>query len=489
VPAGKRRALLLTTSRTPGEMEELLFALGVELAATVYQRRAQPDPQTYLGSGKLEEARETQRALGVDLVVVDAGLKAGQIFGLQRFFRDSEGEGRREGRHAIQVEVYDRTRLILEIFRERARSQEARLQVELATLQYEMPLVKEAIHLEKRGERQAAMFGGGQYGVNEYHDMMKRRMARIRGDLDKIRLQRGVRRKHRRRGGFHLVSLAGYTNAGKSSLLRALSSTETLVENRYFSTLSTKTARAKSEKREILITDTVGFIENLPPWMVEAFHSTLEEIALADVILLVVDGSDPLPEMERRLRSSLRVLFDFQGGDALLFRRGLSPLLVAVNKTDRLPADDLATKIGALADAGVLDPAHVVAVSAKTRAGLDELYDRLVKLIPDYDEYELALPPSPETEALLGWIYDHADVLDLTRGNEVHLHIEAKRSLRSVLLAKLAAAGATALREVSRQPAAPTPDPSLTLDPPPSLGPTPGDVGGSVDRAADMGGP
>src|SRR5581483_8554578 len=116
-------------------------------------------------------------------------------------------------------------------------------------------------NLEKKGERQAAMFGGGEYGVNEYYDMMKRRMTRIRRDLERMRQERGLRRKHRRRGGFHLVSLAGYTNAGKSSLLRALSDRETLVENRYFSTLSTKTSRAQSEKREILVTDTVGFIE------------------------------------------------------------------------------------------------------------------------------------------------------------------------------------------------------------------------------------
>lgn len=445
----RRKALLLTTTPRTEEMEELVFALGVDVAGTVLQRRLQPDPVTYLGSGKLEEARATQRALGAEIVIVNAALKPGQIFAIQRFFSDGAGE--------TTIEVYDRTRLILEIFRERARSPEARLQVELAQLTYDMPLVKEAINREKKGERQAAMFGGGEYGVNEYYDMMKKRMARIRRDLDKMRAERGVRRKHRRRGGFHLVSLAGYTNAGKSSLLRALSEKETLVENRYFSTLSTKTARAQSDRREILVTDTVGFIEDLPPWMVEAFHSTLEEIAMADVILLVVDASDPPSEMARRLRSSLRILHEFDAEQepaapgGVPFRRGLAPIVVALNKVDRVPAGDLDAKQRALEMEGLLTPETCVRVSAKARMGLDDLYQRLYALIPDYDEYEVALPPSPESEQLIGWLHANADVLDLTRGNEVHLHFEAKRSLRTTLLQKLASVGASALREVKRE--------------------------------------
>ncbi|HUR68397.1 MAG TPA: GTPase HflX, partial [Candidatus Thermoplasmatota archaeon] len=430
----KRKALVLTTRSETSELEELLFALGADLVASVLQKRGAPDPVTFLGTGKLQEARETQRALGADLVVVNAALKPGQIYSLQRFFSDGAQED-------SPVEVYDRTRLILEIFRERAQSPEARLQVELAQLTYDMPLVKEAINREKKGERQAAMFGGGEYGVNEYYDMMKRRMARLRRDLDKIRLERGVRRKHRRRGGFQLVSLAGYTNAGKSSLLRALSARDTLVEDRYFSTLSTKTARATSDRREILVTDTVGFIEDLPPWMVEAFHSTLEEIALADVILLVVDASDPVQEMARRLRSSLRILHEFEaeGGGAaarMPYRRALAPILVALNKTDRVAGDELDAKQRALEGEGLLSPASTVRVSAHTRVGIDALYEKLYDLIPDYDEYEVALPASPQSESLIAWLHEHTDVVDLTRGQEVHLHFEAKRSLRPTLVTR-----------------------------------------------------
>lgn len=378
----RRKALLLTTRPNTDEMEELVFALGLDLVGTVIQKRAQPDPQLFLGRGKLEETAPALAALDARLVIVNGQLKASQIFNLQSFF-DEQLRGKRDAHgDRYRIEVYDRTRLILEIFRERARSPEARLQVELATLQYEMPLVKEAINLEKKGERQAAMFGGGEYGVNEYYDMMKRRMVRIRRDLDKMRSERDQRRKHRRRGGFHLVSLAGYTNAGKSSLLRALSDRQTLVENRYFSTLSTKTARARSERREILVTDTVGFIEDLPPWMVEAFHSTLEEIALADVILLVLDASDPYEEMARRLRSSLRILHEFQA-------EGAAPIVVALNKVDKTTPDEVDAKAKRLEDEGLLDPALAVRVSAQARLGLEDLYAKLYELIPDYDEYEV----------------------------------------------------------------------------------------------------
>ena len=459
----RKKALLLTTTRDTAELEELVFALGADLAGTVTQRRTPPDPVTYLGAGKLEDARATQMALGADLVVVNAALKPGQIYALQRFFAD----GGVEGAEGDGVQVYDRTRLILEIFRERARSPEARLQVELAQLTYDMPLVKEAINREKKGERQAAMFGGGEYGVEDYYNTMKKRMARIRRDLDKMSLERNVRRKHRRRGGFHLVSLAGYTNAGKSSLLRALSEKETLVEDRYFSTLSTKTARAHSDRRDILVTDTVGFIEDLPPWMVEAFHSTLEEIALADVILLVVDASDPVEEMVRRARSSLRILHEFDSelaprGAPAPHRRGLAPIVVALNKIDRLGTPlEIEARENALVGEGLVSEEMIVRVSAQARIGLEAIYEKLYTLIPDYDEYEVALPPSPESESLISWLHTSADVLDLTRGNEVHLHFEAKRSLRSTLMEKLKSVGASALREVKRDAV----DPHAVLDP------------------------
>jgi GTP-binding protein HflX len=257
-----------------------------------------------------------------------------------------------------------------------------------------------------------------------------------------------VRRKHRRRGGFHLVSLAGYTNAGKSSLLKAMSErSDVLAENRYFSTLSTKTARAVSERRNILVTDTVGFIDQLPAWVVEAFHSTLEEIALADVIVLVLDASDPVEEMARRLRSSLRILLEFGhevargGGGAGAMPKRLAPVLVALNKADLVPASALDAKRAALEADGLLSSGASVAVSAATRDGLDALYERLYALIPEYDALEAQLPASPESEAALAWIHQHTDVLGLTR-DPTRVRFEASRSLRSEVERRLRACGA-----------------------------------------------
>ena len=428
----KRKAILLTTTKNTTELEELAFALGVDVAAVVPQRRPHPDPQLFLGSGKMEEARDIARAVGATLALVNGELKPGQVFAIQSFLGDG-------------FEAFDRTRLILEIFRDRARSAEARLQVELAQLEYDMPLVREAISREKRGERQAAMFGSGDYGVEVQYDMMKKRMTRIRRELDHIRADREVRRKHRRRSGFHLVSLAGYTNAGKSSLLTAMSDREAVAEDRYFSTLSTKTARVKSDRRDMLMTDTVGFIENLPAWIVEAFHSTLEEIALADIILLVLDASDPLDEMRRRLSSSYRILHEFHGrvGRGPTPQR-LAPVLVALNKADSVSAEELAAKRLALEEERLLAPGESVIISARTRQGIDDLNARLIALIPEYDEFETVLPPTAESEATLAWLHENTDVIGLSR-DPTRVKFEAKRSIRAELNSRLQACGASPL--------------------------------------------
>lgn len=470
----RKKALLLTLQRENREMEELAFSLGHDIVAQVYQGRNRPDPETFLGSGKLEEARELAAELGTTTILVNADLKPGQLSNLVRFFED----GRRKGTTREATEVYDRTRVILEIFKERAQSPEARLQVELARLHYEMPLVKEAIHLARRGER-PGFLAGGEYEVDQYYDMIKRRMSKIRDDLERIRRERGTRRKHRRRGGFHLVSLAGYTNAGKSSLLTALAGTQTVIENRYFSTLATTTRRVEGARREILLTDTVGFIEALPPWLVEAFHSTLEEIALADVILLVVDASDTVPEIRRKLRTSLRVLWEFQTPQgAPDFRRLPAPLIVVLNKADAVAPEDLEARIFALRDEGLIDDQHV-AVSAKARWNLDELLDRITQALPAYAHVRARLPLSSDGEAVIARFHEITDVRGFERdpvGGLARLSAECRYEDLSPLLARIDAAGGSWESEMppaelrGKETVGSTPDPAQPAEDAPEAG-------------------
>ena len=177
---------------------------------------------------------------------------------------------------------------------------------------------------------------GGEYQVDDYYEMMKKQMKQIKEKLAHIRKQRMVRRRHRHYSGYYLVSLAGYTNAGKSSLLNELTNEGIDVEDRLFSTLSTTTRKLTQSKIPILLTDTVGFIQRLPAWMIEAFHSTLEEIKEADVVVLVVDGGDSLNNFEQKLTTSLDELLDLGVNN---------PVLIAINKKDLIAQEELQTKI------------------------------------------------------------------------------------------------------------------------------------------------
>ncbi|HEV8361870.1 MAG TPA: GTPase HflX [Candidatus Thermoplasmatota archaeon] len=444
------RAVVVSTSDETAELEELLYSLGYDIAHKVVQKRGRPDPATYLGSGKVDELRSwlaehgvavpkpdtgageaLQRAERRDrvdgapapepvkLIAVNAHLKPSQVAALERL---------------LGVDIYDRVRVILEIFRERAHTKEARLQVELARLRYERPLVREYIHLSKRGEHPGFMAGGA-YAVDEYYSTINGRISRIQKELATIGREREVRRKHRRRGGFHLVSLAGYTNAGKSSLLHRLSGEDVLVENRMFSTLETRTGRAKAGGRDVLVTDTVGFIEGLPPELVKAFRSTLEEIAHADVIVLVGDASDALPEIARKLTTCFQVLRDV--GD-------LAPLVLALNKADRVPPARRAEVEQAVLALGFVTPEQWVWTSALRGDGLDDLVAKALTHVPPIERVEAELPPGSAGEALLAAIYEDADVRSVDRREGLHVVFEALPAVAGSLRKRIAGAGGSA---------------------------------------------
>ncbi|PSP82140.1 GTPase HflX [Halobacteriales archaeon QS_1_68_17] len=393
------------------EIRELARAAGYEVVGEVTQTRTE-DAALHIGEGKAETLARRVRRTGATVVVFDNELGPYQTFNL--------GNRLPEG-----VEVIDRFRLILEIFGQRARTRKAQLQVELAELRYELPRAEAKTSLAKRDERPGFM-GLGEYDESRERDI-KAQISRIRDELDRIEQTEEHRREQRRESGFDLVALAGYTNAGKSTLLRRLAAdldvdenedvhpdldTTAESEDRLFTTLGTTTRRMDIDRRDVLLTDTVGFISDLPHWLVESFKSTLDSVYRADLVLLVVDVS----ESEQEIREKLVTSHD------TLCERNEAPIVTVLNKTDAVGDDELARKREALS---ALAP-NPVAVSAKTGDSVDALKRRIDDALPDYRHERLVLPMTDDTMSLVSWIHDHANVEAVDYGDQVTIEFEAR---------------------------------------------------------------
>ncbi|WP_227356850.1 GTPase HflX [Haladaptatus salinisoli] len=376
------------------EIRALADAAGYEVVDAVTQSR--PEDSTYhFGRGKAEELAETVAEAGASAVVFDNPLSPRQTSELGRLCPD-------------ETEIIDRYRLVLHIFARRAGTKEAQLQVKLARLRYELPRVQAEIRLEKEVANERRARGGLGEKENRRITDIKNRIDRIESKLDSISDVGGQRREKRRRAGFDLVALAGYTNAGKSTLLRRLADEMELdperhddlhesaaVEDRLFETLETTTRRAEIRGRKALVTDTVGFIRDLPHWLVESFEATLTETYEADLVCLVADASDPASELREKLRTSL----DLLEGEA-------ERVLTVLNKADRVADDELDERVAEIAD---LAPDPVVA-SATEGTGIDALRGRIADELPDRKTDRLRLPNTSETMSFLSWLYDHARV-------------------------------------------------------------------------------
>jgi len=340
------------------ELAALAETAGSEVLDGVLQRRANPDPSTYLGSGKAEELRDLVAAVGADTVVVDGELAPSQ---------------RRALEDVVKVKVVDRTAVILDIFAQHAKSREGRAQVELAQLEYLLPRLRgwgESMS-RQAGGRVAGGEGIGSRGPGETKIELDRRrirnrMSRLRRQIRDMAPTRETKRSARHRNAVPAVAIAGYTNAGKSSLLNQLTGSDAMVQNQLFATLDPTVRRAQTpDGREYTLADTVGFVRNLPHELVEAFRSTLEEVGQADVIVHVVDAAHPDPEGQ--VEAVRRVLRDIEGADDI-------PELIVLNKSDIAPLDALIR----------LRHEHpsALAVSAHTGAGMDELRQAIAALLP-----------------------------------------------------------------------------------------------------------
>ena len=323
------------------ELAALLETAGGVCVGTVFQNKDAPDPRTFIGEGKAAEVKELVGAMGADMVVVDNPLSPSQ----QRVLSEELG-----------VQVLDRAALILDIFAQRARTREGRLQVELAQYQYLLPrLLGMWTHLERQ-EGAIGTRGPGETQLETDRRHIRRKIQKLREELEQVRRVRATQRTRREKNEVPVVALVGYTNAGKSTLLNRLTGADIPANNRLFDTLDTTTRTLEiSDTCTVLLSDTVGFIRKLPHHLVEAFKATLEELSYADLLLHVIDASNPLWREQAAVVEQLIVELGAEQ----------TPRIDVFNKCDRFTGDILP------------HGADIVSISAKTGQGLDELLKKI----------------------------------------------------------------------------------------------------------------
>jgi GTP-binding protein HflX len=393
-PRAKQRALCIAAlpdGDDLSELRELLRTAGVAVVGQIVQHREQPHANTYLGPGKLDEVKAAAKELDANMVVCDDELSPRQE-------RNLESE--------LGLPVVDRTATILDIFADHAHSREGKLQVELAQLQYNLARMRGLwTHLERLGGVSSGGFatrGPGESQIETDRRLARDRISALKRRLEEVKGSRATMRAERERAHMPQVALAGYTNAGKSTLLNALTGSTVGVRDRLFHTLDPTTRSMKIEGRTFLLTDTVGFIKKLPHQLVEAFGATLQETRLADLVLHVVDCSVPEEELEAMLKAVEDVLEEIGAGP--------TPRLLVLNKADAL-TPERREELGFRQREGIL-------VSALTGEGLDELQ---VAIGAEFDkrlaEVELLLPFSEgrrlaELHELAGDDMDRDDTAD-----------------------------------------------------------------------------
>lgn len=385
------------------ELAALAETAGAVVLDGVLQRRPHPDPATYIGRGKAAELRDLVAAVGADTVIADTELAPSQ---------------RRALEDVVKVKVIDRTTVILDIFSQHAKSREGKAQVELAQLEYLLPRLRgwgESMSRQAGGQVGAGGAGMGSRGPGETKIELDRRrirtkMAQLRRQLRDFAPAREAKRAERRRNTIPAVAIAGYTNAGKSSLLNRLTRAGVLVENALFATLDTSVRRSEtSDGRVYTLTDTVGFVRNLPHQLVEAFRSTLEEVGEADVIVHVVDGSHPDPAAQ--LATVRDVIGDVGARDL--------PEIVVFNKAD-LVDDDARLVLRGLAPQALF-------VSSRTGEGVDELRETIERTLP-LPAMEIRAVVPYDRGDLMSAVHEHGIILSQEHGAEgtlLHAHVPA----------------------------------------------------------------
>ena len=387
------------------ELSALAETAGARVLDGLLQRRNMPDPTSYLGKGKAAELRDLARTLGADTVIANTELSPSQ---------------RRSLEDIVKIKVIDRTAIILDIFAQHAKSKEGKAQVELAQLEYLLPRLRgwgDSMSRQAGGQA-AGGVGIGSRGPGETKIELDRRrintrMAKLKREIKGMKLARDTKRQSRQKSRVPQVAIAGYTNAGKSSLLNRLTKAGVLVENALFATLDpTVRKHSTPDGREYTISDTVGFVRDLPHQLVEAFRSTLEEIAGADLIVHVVDATDPDPLGQ--ISTVRSVIADFDASSI--------PELVVFNKAD-LVSDEVQVRLRGMVQGALL-------VSARTGKGIDALQEAIAGMLPKPDVEFVGVIPYSRGD-LVSRIHLAGKVLDTE-------YVEEGTSLRALVREDLA---------------------------------------------------
>jgi GTP-binding protein HflX len=374
------------------ELKGLARAIDLDVVGAEIAPLSAVRPKTYVGEGKVEELAAGMRAGEAELLVVDAALSPGQQRNLEK---------------ALSAKVIDRTGLILEIFGERAHTREGVLQVELAHLEYQKGrLVRSWTHLERQRGGAGFLGGPGERQIESDRRLLRERIAKLRRELETVTRTRLLHRRSRAKVPYPVVALVGYTNAGKSTLFNRLTRDDVLAEDMLFATLDpTMRGVTLPSGRRIILSDTVGFVSNLPTHLVAAFRATLEEVIEADVVVHVRDVAHPDCEAQRQ--DVIDVLASLGVPE-----EGAQRLIEVENKIDLLDAEARARLDSRLAWHETLIP-----LSAVTGEGLDRLLARLDEMLAESDRTVTVRVPYSEG-ALMAWLYDHGDVLRRTEGEE-----------------------------------------------------------------------
>ena len=350
----------------------------------------------------MEELAQMVEETGAERVIFDNSLRTLQTYNLAK---------------ATKVEVIDRFQLILEIFTKRATTTEAQLQIQLATVRNELRHAREKVRLSK-GSEQPGFMGLGAYEADVYRDAIKRQVQTIQKKLAKVREKRVLQRERRTELGFLTISLAGYTNAGKSSLFNALTEGSVRVDNALFTTLSTTTRIVEFSNRKFLLTDTVGFIDRLPISLIEAFHSTLEETIFSDLIIIVLDLNEPVETIEKKNSVCLETI-ERLGASGI-------PTVTALNKIDLINEDERKQKIEILKDI-VKNP---ILLSAKCQTNLDALRKQILRILENYVQAQFSVPLTGQIMPFISWVHQKTHIQKENFTNDsVEVDFESNPSL------------------------------------------------------------